>query len=262
MQVRYLKKLKSIILNKHTMLFLMFFFYQISSVYSVSFITPAHCPEDSLCTASTGEKRKQFVDAVASFNKNELSAVALSKILKQTGIPITILYIGPRFDEKMIPAFYGWDLSCKSQKITLEKSNSIKILQGDLMVESLKNVDTQLWQTGMIFYEDSQNSARIYESPAPIKESPSAINQDGMYFTREIDGHFYGLHVNKNLQLNILKPLTSIPAPRPLPCPLSIKKSFEYYKSFHPLVHDLACKEVWHLKLKKYTPIGIAGVCE
>ncbi len=228
-------------------------FIGFSSAHSSPTVTAQDCPEDSLCSKETGKKRAFFKSIISKLDLKNIKK-ANEELTKNSLYPVTI-WATESTQFLDIPV-YTWNSPCPQHNI---KDN--KILIGELFVKSLKNNDLKKFN-GIIFskiiFKIGNNIQKIV---APRGDTPLEFNGNQFYYTKEIDGVYFGYHLNINGEIEITTPIKIDQLPREVNCSKDLLEAFYHEAPSINFYKGAICKEVWDSRNKKFISIISGWSC-
>jgi hypothetical protein len=211
------------------------------------------CPEDSFCSKETGEKRAQFKSIISSIDHKNIK-LTNDKLTKDGLYPITI-WATENLKYLEIPVF-TWNSPCPQHNI-----KDSKILIGELFVPSLKNIDLKKY-SGIIFSKIIYKVGnKIKQVVSPRGDTPLGFNGNQFYYTKEIDGIYYGLLLNTSGELEIMPPQKIDQLPREINCTKELLEAFYRESPSINFYKGAICKEIWDSKNKTVLPIISGWSC-
>lgn len=213
------------------------------------------CPENSYCKKETGLNRKKWLDHLKAFSKGSLSEQKINAFVQsEFGIPVP----GWAMEESsLLPNILMWDSPCKQHKNPANKYYIMEVFRKNLGPNELKESPTLLFSRAIIKAPGKDSESII----VPRGDAPLFIKDGGLYFLREDEGMFYGLLVEKDGKLKIVKNESTTNPPKEVSCSKEMIDQFLRLAPSPNFYQGQFCKEIWDKSNNVYRTMLLGWSC-
>lgn len=239
------------------------FFLLITSSFSIlaaapstAQLKPEHegCPENAHCTQETGMIRTKWLEVIKNLQENKINESKANEIISTFGYPISVWSKDP-VEQKNYPLTF-WDSPCKQHK-----APNPKILIGELFIKSLSSENREKYPEiifAKTYLEENNKIQRVF---LPRGDAPIAIYNNAFYYTKEDEGHYYGLLVNRDGKITIRKTIHLEKFPKEVECKKNLVEEFYREAPSLNFFKGHFCKEIWNESTKNFTTILVGWSC-
>jgi len=212
------------------------------------------CPDNADCNKETGAYRQEFIDKLSLLNEKKISMDAISEwAMKKQGFPLSVW--GHKNDFKINYSIW-WNSPCKQHN---QKDQS-QYLIAEIFAKTTQldeSVSRKYFFPKAIISEANQlKTLSILRGDSPLK-----IIDNAFYYTREIEGKFYGLLVKFNGEVKLTNPRSVEQLPKESNCSKDLIAEF-YRKAPHLNFYSgYYCKDIYNENLKQYQTIILGWSC-
>lgn len=220
-----------------------------------SIIDHPGCPENSYCQKSAGVARTEWSKLIKQFTEKAISPLQINNQLNaSTG---HLIPIWGKKNARENPLAMLWDSPCKNHRAPYDK-----FFLGELFVKDL-SIETENKFSDFHFSKliTINNNGEAVAYPIPRGDGPLLLINDEWYFTKDEDGHFYGLYISKTGQIRIGRTQKVTHFPTEIKCPSEFIQLFQRKAPHLHFYQGTICKNIWNETLKRTEPILIGWSC-
>lgn len=213
------------------------------------------CPENSYCKKETGANRKKWLEQLKDFYKGNISEQKLNAfVLAETGVPLS----GWAMEEASLqPNILMWDSPCKQHKNPAGKYYIMEAFRKNLSANEIKENPTLVYSRALLIEKGKAPSVVV----VPRGDAPLFMKDGSLYFLREEEGLFYGLLVDKEGKIRIVKNETSPNLPKEVACSHEMIAQFQRLAPGPNFYQGQFCKEIWDKTEKNYKTLMLGWSC-
>ncbi len=232
-------------------------FFFISTVHALEYskIDFEGCPENSYCKKETGANRKKWLDQLKEFSKGRINELKINAFIQsEFGVPVS----GWAMEEaSLLPNILMWDSPCKQHKNPASKYYIMEVFRKNLNANELKEIPTLIFSRALL----KENGKEPYPIVVPRGDAPLFMRDGSLYFLREEEGMFYGLLIDKEGRIKIVKNETSPNNPKEVTCPREMVTQFLRMAPSPNFYTGQFCKEIWDKNDKAYKTLLLGWSC-
>jgi len=213
------------------------------------------CPENSYCKKETGANRKKWLDQLKAFSKGDISEQKINLFIQsEFGVPVP----GWAMEEaSLLPNILMWDSPCKQHKNPANKYYIMENFRKNLNANELREIPTLVFSRALI----KENGKDAFPIVVPRGDAPLFLKDGSLYFLREDEGMFYGLLIDKEGKLKIVKNETSPNLPKEVTCPKEMVTQFLRMAPSPSFYTGQFCKEIWDKTDRTYKTLLLGWSC-
>jgi hypothetical protein len=213
------------------------------------------CPENSFCKKETGAYRKKWLQMVKAFSKGEISEQKINTFIQsEFGIPIA----GWGTEEaSLLPNILMWDSPCKQHKNAAAKYYISEVFKKNVSANEIKESPTLVFARAIM----QENGKEPYPMVVIRGDAPLFIKDGSLFFLREEEGIFYGLLIDKEGKIKVIKNEPSPFPPKEVICPKEMIAQFQRLAPSPNFYQGQFCKEIWNKNTKTYQTMLLGWSC-
>ncbi len=212
------------------------------------------CPDNADCNSETGAYRQQFIDKLTLQNEKKITMESIQDwALKNKGFPLQVW--GIKNDLKINYSLW-WNSPCRQHNA----KDQNQYLIGEIFSKSTLLDDTV--SKKYFFPRSVLSDGNNLKAVTTLRgDSPLKIMDEAFYYTKEIEGKFYGLLVKFNGEIKLINPRSVQNFPKESNCTKELIAEF-YRKAPHLNFYSgHYCKDIFNENLNKYQTVIFGWSC-
>jgi hypothetical protein len=213
------------------------------------------CPENSYCKKETGVTRKKWLEQLKNFSKGLINEQKINAYIQnEYGLPIS----GWAQEEaSLLPNILMWDSPCKQHKNSANKYYIDEIFRKNLSPNELKEIPTAIFSHVIV----QEAGKPTYSITVPRGDAPLFFKDGSLYYLRDEEGMYYGLLIDREGHLKVIKNETTSVTPKEVTC---TKEMITEYLRLAPspnFYQGQFCKEIWDKTTKSFKTVILGWSC-
>ena len=207
------------------------------------------CPLNSECSDKAGKLWNGWM-RILELDDSDQKFNHLNSFVKRNGIPFKVWLTSEKKLEGRETIL--WDSPCKNHR---EPNPSIFL--ADVFLKELQESPETLLNHAYVL--DKKNKVKRF--PIPRDYTPTLIKNQGLIFTMEEEGYYYGLHISEKGKITISRPVKNEEGIFEVQCPKELISKFETLDGPKNLYASKFCHSVWNADQKEFSTILMGWSC-
>ena len=214
------------------------------------------CPANSSCLPQTGKRYKKWVDLLKRKLSSDKRLQMLNNFRRKSGIPLEIWsFPTAEGSEGLI----HWDSRCSNHNKDGKKIQiSLSLAQDFKELKKLEKESSKIYITRSFLLE---KEGTIVEYMIPRESTPLYLEGQHLIYTRETEGHYYGLSIAPDGSVQVLPVKGGARDAKTVDCPAKLVQRFAAADAPAELYREAYCKAFWNQKSKMYQTMIFGWSC-